>query len=328
MENNATTAASKKATPAVRTAVFPVAGMGTRFLPATKATAKEMMPVVDKPLIQYAVEEALEAGCDRLVFISGRGKRAIADHFDVAFELEHELERRGKGQLLNEVRNIVPQGISTVFLRQPYPLGLGHAVLMARDVVGDSPFAVLLADDLILARKPVLAQMIEQYDRYHTAILAIQRVPDEETNKYGIVQCKSWENQIHQVSGIVEKPIPFDAPSNLGVVGRYILPAKTFAYLDALPTGSGGEIQLTDGIANLLHEQQVIGYEFDGRRFDCGDKLGYLQATIEVGLRHAGVGKSFSEYLHHLATNGICSYISDKQPLSPFSARSEETRAA
>lgn len=326
--NNTLTAISKTIASSIRTAVFPVAGMGTRFLPATKATAKEMMPIVDKPLIQYAVEEALEAGCDRLVFISGRGKRAIADHFDVAFELEHELECRGKEQLLDEVRNIVPRGVSTVFLRQPYPLGLGHAVLMARDIVGEHPFAVLLADDLILSRKPVLAQMIEQYARYHAAILAVQRVPDEETNKYGIIQCKSWENRMYQVSGIVEKPIPYDAPSNLGVVGRYILPAKIFEYLEDLPVGSGGEIQLTDGIAALLHERQVLGYEFEGRRFDCGDKLGYLQATIEFGLRHAGVGKSFAEYLHHLATSGICSYVADDRRTIPFQGRKNKTRAA
>ncbi|AEM47479.1 MAG: UTP--glucose-1-phosphate uridylyltransferase GalU [Acidithiobacillus ferrivorans] len=318
---------SSKNTPeSVRTAVFPVAGMGTRFLPATKATAKEMMPIVDKPLIQYAVEEALEAGCDRLVFISGRGKRAIADHFDVAFELEHELERRGKQELLDEVRNIVPRGVSTVFLRQPHPLGLGDAVLMARDVVGDHPFAVLLADDLILSKKPVLAQMIAQYDRYHAAILAIQRVPHEETNKYGIIQCWPWENKIQQVSGIIEKPHPNEAPSDLGVVGRYILPAKIFEYLEDLPAGSGGEIQLTDGIAALLRERQVLGYEFEGRRFDCGDKLGYLQATVEFGLRHAGVGKPFAEYLHQLATDGICSYVADDQVLPP--TRKSKSRVA
>lgn len=317
---------SKNGPESVRTAVFPVAGMGTRFLPATKATAKEMMPIVDKPLIQYAVEEALEAGCDRLVFISGRGKRAIADHFDVAFELEHELERRGKQELLDEVRNIVPRGVSTVFLRQPHPLGLGDAVLMARDVVGDHPFAVMLADDLILSKKPVLAQMIEQYDRYHAAILAIQRIPHEETNKYGIIQCWPWENKLHQVSGIIEKPQPNEAPSDLGVVGRYILPAKIFEYLENLPAGSGGEIQLTDGISDLLRERQVLGYEFEGRRFDCGDKLGYLQATVEFGLRHAGVGQPFAEYLHHLATDGICSYVAD-DPV-PLPTRGKKSRVA
>lgn len=296
----------------VRTAVFPVAGMGTRFLPATKATAKEMIPIVDKPLIQYAVEEALEAGCDRLVFISSRGKRAIADHFDVSFELEHELERCGKKELLEEVRSIVPRGVSTVFLRQPYPLGLGDAVLMTRDVVGDQPFAVLLADDLILSKKPVLAQMIEQYELYHAAILAIQQVPHEDTNKYGIIQSWSWENRIHQISNIIEKPNPDDAPSDFGVVGRYILPPRIFEYLEKLPAGNGGELQLTDGIAALLRERQVLGFEFEGRRFDCGDKLGYLQATVEYALRHAGVGKNFAEYLHKLATDGICSYVADE----------------
>lgn len=301
----------------IRTAVFPVAGMGTRFLPATKATAKEMMPVVDKPLIQYAVEEALEAGCDRLVFITGRGKRAIADHFDVAYELEHELERKGKQQLLDEIRHIVPKKVSTVFLRQPYPLGLGHAVLMARDVIGENPFAVLLADDLILSKKPVLAQMIEQYERYHAAILAIQTVPPEETNKYGIIQCQSWEDRIYHISNLVEKPEPQNAPSNLAVIGRYIFPARIFSYLEDVGVGSGGEIQLTDAIAALLCERQVLGYAFEGDRFDCGDKLGYLKATVEFALRHNGVGKSFAEFLHGFAAEGLCCRLSEPNSDNP-----------
>lgn len=281
----------------VRTAVFPVAGMGTRFLPATKATPKEMMPVVDKPLIQYAVEEALAAGCDRLIFVTGRGKRAIADHFDVAYELETELEKRGKTSLLEEIQNIVPRGVTTTFIRQPRALGLGHAVLMTRDVVGDNPFAVLLADDLILSKKPVLLQMMEQYERYQTAILAIQQVLREECNRYGIVAPLGQEEQIVRIGGIVEKPDPQSTPSTLGVVGRYILPARIFDLLEALPAGAGGEIQLTDGIARLALERQVLGFEFEGQRFDCGDKLGYLQAIVEYALRHPAFGKDFADFL-------------------------------
>lgn len=281
----------------VRTAVFPVAGMGTRFLPATKATPKEMMPVVDKPLIQYAVEEALAAGCNRLVFITGRGKRAIADHFDVAYELETELEKRGKNQLLDEIQNIVPRGVTTTFIRQPRALGLGHAVLMARDVVGDNPFAVLLADDLILSQRPVLLQMIEQFDRYQAATLAIQQVSREECDRYGIISSLGQEGQIVRVGGIVEKPSQNMAPSTLGVVGRYVLPARIFDLLEALPAGAGGEIQLTDAIAQLVLERQVLACEFEGRRFDCGDKLGYLQAIVEFALLHSGVGKDFADYL-------------------------------
>ncbi|WP_081577386.1 UTP--glucose-1-phosphate uridylyltransferase GalU [Acidithiobacillus thiooxidans] len=281
----------------VRTAVFPVAGMGTRFLPATKATPKEMMPVVDKPLIQYAVEEALAAGCDRLVFITGRGKRAIADHFDVAYELETELEKRGKTALLKEIQNIVPRGVTTTFIRQLRALGLGHAVLMARDVVGDNPFAVLLADDLILSEKPVLLQMKEQYSRYQTAILAIQQVLREECSRYGIIASLGQEEQIVRIGGIVEKPAPESAPSNLGVVGRYVLPARIFDLLEELPSGAGGEIQLTDAIARLALERQVLGYEFEGQRFDCGDKFGYLQAIVEFALMHPEFGKEFKAYL-------------------------------
>ena len=286
--------------PEIRKAVFPVAGLGTRFLPATKASAKEMMPVVDKPLIQYAVEEAIAAGCDQLIFISGRGKRAIEDHFDVSYELEKELEQRGKQALLEQVRGILPPGVSTIFLRQPYPLGLGHAVLMARPVINDEPFAVLLADDLVLADKPVLVQMMEQYRRFQAGILGVQEIRREDSSRYGVVEARPWDDQVFQVSRIVEKPRPEDAPSNLGVVGRYILPARIFDFLEKTAQGAGGEIQLTDGIAGLLGERQVLAYRFAGQRFDCGDKLGYLQATIAFGLRHPEVGAEFTQYLNAL----------------------------
>ncbi len=313
----------------VRTAVFPVGGMGTRFLPATKATPKEMLPVVDKPLIQYAVEEALVAGCDRLVFITGRGKRAIADHFDVAYELETELERRGKTALLEEVREIVPRGVTTTFIRQPYALGLGHAVLMARDVVGAHPFAVLLADDLILSERPVLLQMIEQFNHYQAAILAIQDVAREETHRYGIIRPHSREGRIARVADLVEKPAPSDAPSTLGVVGRYVLPPRIFDFLEDLPIGAGGEIQLTDAIARLAVERQVLGYEFEGRRFDCGDKLGYLQAIVEFALRHAGVGKDFGEYLSDRLMAGFPAVAENQQDRSvPLGARRARIKVA
>ncbi|MHB0887724.1 UTP--glucose-1-phosphate uridylyltransferase GalU [Acidithiobacillus sp.] len=286
--------------PEIRKAVFPVAGLGTRFLPATKASAKEMMPVVDKPLIQYAVEEAIAAGCDQLIFISGRGKRAIEDHFDVSYELEKELEQRGKQALLEQVQGILPPGVSAIFLRQPYPLGLGHAVLMARPVVNDEPFAVLLADDLMLAETPVLAQMMEQYRRFQAGILGVQEIPREDSSRYGVVEARPWDDQVFQVSRIVEKPRPEDAPSNLGVVGRYILPARIFDFLEKTAQGAGGEIQLTDGIAGLLGERQVLAYRFQGQRFDCGDKLGYLQATIAFALRHPEMGAEFTQYLDAL----------------------------
>ncbi|MBN2679231.1 UTP--glucose-1-phosphate uridylyltransferase GalU [Acidithiobacillus montserratensis] len=285
----------------VRKAVFPVAGLGTRFLPATKASAKEMMPVVDKPLIQYAVEEAIAAGCDQLIFISGRGKRAIEDHFDVSYELENELEKRGKKALLEQVQSILPSHVSTIFLRQPYPLGLGHAVLMAKPVVGDEPFAVLLADDLMLGEPPVLAQMVEQHHRYQAGILGVEEIPREHSTRYGVVDARPWDERIFQVSGIVEKPKPEKAPSNLGVVGRYILPARLFHFLEKTQKGAGGEIQLTDAIAHLLNERQVLAYRFAGERFDCGDKLGYLKATIAFGKLHPEVGSDFTEYM-----NGLC----------------------
>ncbi|WP_308388755.1 UTP--glucose-1-phosphate uridylyltransferase GalU [Acidithiobacillus sp. AMEEHan] len=285
----------------IRKALFPVAGLGTRFLPATKASAKEMMPVVDKPLIQYAVEEAIAAGCDQLIFVTGRGKRAIADHFDVSYELEVELERKSKNKLLEQVRSILPKHVSTIFLRQPYPLGLGHAVLTARPVIGDEPFAVLLADDLMLAEIPVLSQMLDQYRRYQTVIVGVEEISIEHSNRYGVVAARPWEKGIYQVSAIVEKPRPEEAPSNLGVVGRYILPARIFDFLETTKIGVGGELQLTDAISRLLGERQVLAYLFNGKRYDCGDKLGYLQATIAFAQRHPEVGDAFSEYLAQLS---------------------------
>ncbi|MBU2729251.1 UTP--glucose-1-phosphate uridylyltransferase GalU [Acidithiobacillus caldus] len=287
-------------THSVRKAVFPVAGLGTRFLPATKASPKEMMPVVDKPLIQYAVEESIAAGIDQLIFVTGRGKRAIADHFDVSYELEMELEKKHKNALLERVQAILPKHVSTIFLRQPYPLGLGHAVLMARPVIGNEPFAVLLADDLTLADEPVLSQMVRQYRRYRAGILGVEEIPREHSSRYGVVDARPWDDQVFQVSGIVEKPAPEDAPSNLGVIGRYILPARIFHFLENLDRGTGGEIQLTDAIQKLLKERQVLAYRFQGERFDCGDKLGYLQATIAFGKNHPEVGPAFTRYLDSL----------------------------
>ena len=287
----------------VRKAVFPVAGLGTRFLPATKASPKEMLPIVDKPLIQYGVEEAVAAGVDTLVFIIGRTKNAIADHFDKAYELEVELETRGKTDLLQVVRNIVPSGVECVYVRQAEALGLGHAVLCARPVVGDEPFAVILADDLI-EEDPreggALSQMARHFNKYQCSILGVERVPKEETNKYGIVHPLPFATRISNVDGIVEQPKPEQAPSNLAVVRRYILTPRIFDLLQTIPRGAGNEIQLTDGIAALLGEEQVLAYEFSGRRHDCGSKLGYLVATVEYGLQHAELGDQFRDYLRQL----------------------------
>ena len=288
----------------VRKAVFPVAGLGTRFLPATKASPKEMLPIVDKPLIQYGVEEAVAAGVETLVFIIGRTKNAIADHFDKAYELEVELETRGKSDLLQIVRNIVPPRVECVYVRQADALGLGHAVLCARPVVGQEPFAVILADDLIeedAQEGGALSQMTRQFNKYQCSILGVERVPQSETNKYGIVHPLPFANRLSNVDGIVEKPKPENAPSNLAVVGRYILTSRIFDLLQNTPRGAGNEIQLTDGIAALLHEEQVLAYEFSGRRHDCGSKLGYLEATIEYGLRHPELGDRFRAYLRALS---------------------------
>ena len=284
----------------VRKAVFPVAGLGTRFLPATKASPKEMLPIVDKPLIQYGVEEAVAAGVDTLVFIIGRTKNAIADHFDKAYELEVELETRGKTDLLKIVRSIVPPRVECVYVRQAEALGLGHAVLCARPVVGNEPFAIILADDLIEEDQReggALSQMARHFNKYQCSILGVERVPPEETNKYGIVRPLPFASRISNVDNIVEKPKPADAPSNLAVVGRYILTPRIFDLLENTPRGTGNEIQLTDGIAALLNEEQVLAYEFSGRRHDCGSKLGYLIATVEYGARHPELGEEFQAYL-------------------------------
>jgi UTP--glucose-1-phosphate uridylyltransferase len=282
----------------VTKAVFPVAGLGTRFLPATKASPKEMLPVVDKPLIQYAAEEAVAAGIDTLIFITGRSKRAIPDHFDKAYELESELESKGKTELLKQVKDIVPEHVQCVYIRQAEALGLGHAVLCAKSVVGDQPFAVLLADDLIDApNKGVMAQMVDHFTKYQSSILGVERVPENDTNKYGIVKPLSFADRLSNLEGIVEKPQPQDAPSNLAVVGRYILTPRIFELLENTPRGAGNEIQLTDAIAALLSEEQVLAYEFEGRRYDCGSKLGYLIATVEYGLKHPELGAQFRAYL-------------------------------
>lgn len=284
----------------VRKAVFPVAGMSTRFLPATKASPKEMMPVVDKPLIQYAVEEAVEAGITEMVFITGRSKRAIEDHFDKAYELEAELEAKNKTEMLELVRNIVPPHVNCIFIRQMQPLGLGHAVLCARPVVGDEPFAVLLADDLMhveAGEKGVTRQMVEAFEREHASLLAVQEVPKADTKSYGIVSSTPWNDYSERVRGIVEKPDPKDAPTNLAVVGRYVLTSRIFDHILKTGKGAGGEIQLTDGIASLLNEQPVLAYRFNGTRFDCGSKIGYLKATVELGKKHAQVGAEFQKYL-------------------------------
>lgn len=286
----------------IQTAVFPVAGFGTRFLPATKASPKEMMTVVDKPLIQYAVEEAYSAGIRNMVFVTGRNKRAIEDHFDTAYELECELKRTGKNELLEIIQAIVPSDMNCLFVRQPYMLGLGHAVLCAAPIVGNSPFAVLLADDLMTvnrSNKSILAQMIDQYNICQSSILAVQKILPNLTQRYGVVAGNHSENKLIKIRTIVEKPKPEEAPSDLGIVGRYILNPSIFKLLQLLKPGIAGEIQLTDAIAKLLQEEPVFAYQFDGKRYDCGSKDGFLEATVELGLQHLEVGKTFANYLQH-----------------------------
>ena len=281
----------------IKKAVFPVAGLGTRFLPATKASPKEMLPIVDKPLIQYAVEEAMDAGITDIIFISSRTKRTVEDHFDKAYELETELEARGKKRVLELVQSIRPAGVNFIYIRQAEALGLGHAVLCAQPVIGDEPFAVILADDLIDGKPSVMKQMVAQYDFYQCSVLGVQQVAPEETASYGIVDSTPLEERVSRVNGIVEKPKPVDAPSTLGVVGRYILTPRIFHHIKHLKPGAGGELQLTDAIAALLIEQQVLAYAFDGIRYDCGSKLGYLQATVEYALKHPEVQDAFTDYL-------------------------------
>ncbi len=284
----------------VRTCVFPVAGRGTRFLPATKASPKEMLSIVDKPLIQYAVEEALAAGATRLVFVTGSSKRAIEDHFDSAPELEAALEAQGKTQLLRELRAIVPASATCIYIRQPAPLGLGHAVLCARPVVGNAPFFVHLADDLIDAPVPCLKQMAMAHAEVGGSVLGVQTVERKDTDKYGIVAAEAVGERLSRVSKMVEKPKPEVAPSTLAVVGRYLLSGTVFDKLERVGRGAGGEIQLTDGIAALLGEEPVYAYAFEGQRYDCGSKLGYLEATVEYGLKHPELGDAFANILARL----------------------------
>ncbi len=284
----------------VTKAVFPVAGLGTRFLPATKASPKEMMPIVDKPLIQYAVEEAVAAGITDMIFVTGRSKRAIEDHFDKAYELETELERKGKNEMLAFVQNLLPKNINCIYIRQPEALGLGHAVLCAYPVVGDEAFAVLLADDLLDGDPPVMKQMVDTYSTHRSSVIGVQEVSRADTKSYGIVDSKPMTGTIEQIVRIVEKPRPEDAPSTLAVVGRYVLTPRIFHHLAKIGKGSGGEIQLTDGIAALLAEEQVLAYRYKGTRYDCGSKLGYLQATVAFGLRHPEVGADFAALLKRM----------------------------
>jgi UTP--glucose-1-phosphate uridylyltransferase len=282
----------------VRTAVFPVAGRGTRFLPATKASPKEMLPIVDKPLIQYAVEEAIAAGANKLVFVTGASKRAIEDHFDTDPELERALTDGGKNELLQSIQGIIPDGVTCVYIRQGEPLGLGHAVLCARPAVGDEPFFVHLADDLI-AGTPCLKEMAAEFERHGSSVVAVEPVPHEDTSKYGIVAVEESEYG-QRMNRIVEKPDPADAPSDLAVVGRYLLAPEIFEKLETTGRGAGGEIQLTDAIADLLNDLPVYAFSFSGERFDCGSKLGYLQATIAYGLTHDEIGNDFRDYLKNV----------------------------
>jgi UTP--glucose-1-phosphate uridylyltransferase len=285
----------------VKAVVFPVAGRGTRFLPVTKASPKEMLPIVDKPLIQYAVDEALSAGADTLIFITGSSKRAIEDHFDSNPELEAVLQAQGKQDLLDTLRGILPSWASCVYIRQPAPLGLGHAVLCARPVVGNAPFMVHLADDLIDAKTPCLKQMAEVFEKHQVSVLGVQNVPKQDTDKYGIVTLeKAIAPRIGKMSHIVEKPKPDKAASTLAVVGRYLLSGAIFDDLAKIGKGAGGEIQLTDGIARLMQREPVYSFEFEGKRYDCGSKLGYLQATVEYGLKHSSLGPEFANYLRAL----------------------------
>lgn len=281
-------------------AVFPVAGLGTRFLPATKASPKEMLPVVDKPLIQYAAEEAIAAGATELIFITGRNKRSIEDHFDDASELEASLEAGGKKDMLELLRAILPSHVSCIFIRQPKALGLGHAVLCAKPVVGDAPFSVILADDLIDGHPPAMQQMATVYGRKQCSILGVEDVLPEETASYGIVDAFELESNLLQLNSIVEKPKPADAPSTLAVVGRYILTPRIFDCLEKVKPGKGGEIQLTDGIADLMRTESVLAYRFAGKRFDCGSKLGFMKANVEFALKHPEIAQDFSQYLSSL----------------------------
>lgn len=290
--------------PMIRKAVFPVAGMGTRFLPATKASPKEMLPIVDKPLIQYAVEEAVSAGCSEIIFVTGRSKRSIEDHFDKAYELETELALREKHKLLETVQSVLPTGITCLYIRQAEALGLGHAVLCARAAINYEPFAVILADDLIDAPQGALKQMVEVYRQTGSSVLGVETVEPSQTGSYGIVEVADWQ-KFKRIQSIVEKPKPEDAPSNLAVVGRYILTPRIFELLAHVERGAGNEIQLTDGIAKLLEYEPVLAHAFDGKRYDCGSKIGYLEATLAYGLKHPETGTAFRELLQRYAADSM-----------------------
>ena len=281
----------------LKKAVFPVAGFGSRFLPVTKASPKEMLPIVDKPLIQYAVEEAAACGIAEMIFVTGRNKRAIEDHFDKAYELETELERKNKDVLLDMVRSVLPEGVRCIYVRQAEPLGLGHAVLCAQPIVGDDPFAVLLADDLIDAQPPAMCRMAEIYAQSGCSLIGVEEVPRSQTQSYGIVTIDKMQGDTARIHSIVEKPKPADAPSNLGVIGRYVLTPRIFQMLSEVVPGTGGEIQLTDAISALLAHEPIQAVRLPGRRYDCGSKIGYLQATLEYGLRHPETGEEFARYL-------------------------------
>jgi UTP--glucose-1-phosphate uridylyltransferase len=290
----------------IRKVVFPVAGLGTRFLPATKANPKEMLPVVDKPLIQYAAEEAVESGVDVLVFITGRSKRSIPDHFDKAYELEAELEEHNKHKMLSLVRDILPRHVSCVYIRQAEALGLGHAVLCAKPVIGDDPFAVILADDLIYNNADgCLSQMLDIYNEHHCGLIGVQTVPKDEVQSYGIVEGEVAGDRLWKINSMVEKPDPRETSSNIAIVGRYILTPTIFDHLAKVEKGAGDEIQLTDAIMKQLQEEKVLAYKFLGKRYDCGNKLGYLEATVEYALKHPELHEKFREYLEQLDHKSI-----------------------
>ncbi len=281
----------------VKKAVFPVAGLGTRFIPATKAMAKEMLPVVDKPLIQYAVEEAFQAGIEQIVFVTGRGKKALEDHFDRSFEIEHTLKEKGKNDLLKQIEELVPRTGTIIYTRQNQPLGLGHAIWCARDIVGDEPFAVLLADDLIQTDRPVLSEMVKKFDRMRASMAAVMEVPNDQTDKYGILDATPVEDDIVRIDDMIEKPDPAQAPSNLAIIGRYILTPKIFEYLGRKQTGAGGEIQLTDAMKRLLKDQPIFGYKFSGTRFDCGDKAGFQMANLAFALERPDLRDKLMDFI-------------------------------
>lgn len=284
----------------VKKAVFPVAGLGTRFIPATKAMAKEMLPVVDKPIIQYAVEEAFNAGIEQIVFVTGRGKKALEDHFDRSFEIEHALEKKGKMDMLKQIQELVPRTGTIIYTRQHEPLGLGHAIWCARDIIGDEPFAVLLADDLIQSPQPVLSEMVKKFDRLRASMAAVMEVPADQTDKYGILKAVQVEKDIVRIEDMVEKPAPEQAPSNLAIIGRYILMPRIFDYLGKKQSGAGGEIQLTDAMKSLLQEQPIFGYKFAGKRFDCGDKAGFQMANLAFALERPEIRDRLIHFIREI----------------------------